>query len=206
MNRRKNLIMAAVAVVISAVMTACVWRTESVSAKMEQTQEHMAEEVLRFHVLANSDSQEDQDLKMKVKDTVISWMEEEMTSDNLEETKEFVRDHLSEIEDLASGTIQKEGYAYPVRASLEKTAFPEKTYGDITFPAGSYEALRIEIGQAKGHNWWCVLYPNLCFIDSVRAVVPEEGKKQLKHVLTEDEYEMVTASSRFKVRWFFFGA
>lgn len=206
MNRRKNLIMTALAVVISALMTVCVWRTESVSVKMEQTQEHMAEEVLRFHVLANSDSKQDQNLKMKVKDTVINWMEEEMTSGNLEETKEFVRSHLSEIEDLASGTIQEEGYMYPVKVSLEKTAFPEKTYGDVTFPSGIYEALRIQIGQAEGHNWWCVLYPNLCFIDSVRAVVPESGKKQLKNVLTEDEYEMVTASSRFKVRWFFFGS
>ena len=204
MEKRRNLIMAALAVMISLMLTACVWRTETVSAKVEKTQEHMAEEVLRFHVLANSDSKEDQNLKMKVKDTVVSWMEEEMDTESLEQTKAFIRSHLPQIEALAEETIQKEGYSYPVRASLEWTVFPEKTYGDITFPAGTYEALRIQIGEAKGHNWWCVLYPSLCFIDSVHAVVPEKGKKQLEHVLTEEEYEMVTATSKFKIKWFFF--
>ena len=198
--------MAALAVMISLMLTACVWRTETVSAKVEKTQEHMAEEVLRFHVLANSDSKEDQNLKMKVKDTVVSWMEEEMDTESLAQTKAFIRSHLPQIEALAEETIQKEGYSYPVRASLEWTVFPEKTYGDITFPAGTYEALRIQIGEAQGHNWWCVLYPSLCFIDSVHAVVPEKGKKQLEHVLTEEEYEMVTATSKFKIRWFFFGS
>lgn len=206
MEKRRNLIMAALAVMISLMLTACVWRTETVSAKVEKTQEHMAEEVLRFHVLANSDSKEDQNLKMKVKDTVVSWMEEEMDTESLAQTKAFIRSHLPQIEALAEETIQKEGYSYPVRASLEWTDFPEKTYGDITFPAGTYEALRIQIGEAQGHNWWCVLYPSLCFIDSVHAVVPEKGKKQLEHVLTEEEYEMVTATSKFKIKWFFFGS
>ena len=206
MEKRRNLIMAALAVMISLMLTACVWRTETVSAKVEKTQEHMAEEVLRFHVLANSDSKEDQNLKMKVKDTVVSWMEEEMDTESLAQTKAFIRSHLPQIEALAEETIQKEGYSYPVRASLEWTVFPEKTYGDITFPAGTYEALRIQIGEAKGHSWWCVLYPSLCFIDSVHAVVPEKGKKQLEHVLTEEEYEMVTATSKFKIKWFFFGS
>lgn len=206
MEKRRNLIMAALAVMISLMLTACVWRTETVSAKVEKTQEHMAEEVLRFHVLANSDSKEDQNLKMKVKDTVVSWMEEEMDTESLAQTKAFIRSHLPQIEALAEETIQKEGYSYPVRASLEWTDFPEKTYGDITFPAGTYEALRIQIGEAQGHNWWCVLYPSLCFIDSVHAVIPEKGKKQLEHVLTEEEYEMVTATSKFKIKWFFFGS
>ena len=205
MEKRRNLIMAALAVMISLMLTACVWRTETVSAKVEKTQEHMAEEVLRFHVLANSDSKEDQNLKMKVKDTVVSWMEEEMDTESLAQTKAFIRSHLPQIEALAEETIQKEGYSYPVRAALEWTDFPEKTYGDIPFPAGTYEALRIQIGEAQGHNWWCVLYPSLCFIDSVHAVIPEKGKKQLEHVLTEEEYEMVTATSKFKIKWFFFG-
>lgn len=82
--------------------------------------------------------------------------------------------------------------------------FPAKTYGDVTFPAGEYEALRIKIGQAKGQNWWCCLYPNLCFVDAVHAVVPEEGKDTLRQVLDKEEYEMVTASD-YKIKWFFFG-
>lgn len=205
-ERKRKWVMAVSAVILSAMLTACVWRTETVSAKMETAQKHMAEEVLRFHVLANSDSKEDQELKMTVKDEVVSWLEAKMDCDSLEETKNFIRSHLTGIEEVVEETVRREGYSYPVQAALEWTDFPEKSYGDVTFPAGSYEALRIQIGEAKGHNWWCVLYPNLCFIDSVRAVVPEKGKKQLKHVLTDDEYDMVTATSKFKVKWFFFGS
>ena len=205
-ERKRKWVMAVSAVILSAMLTACVWRTETVSAKMETAQKHMAEEVLRFHVLANSDSKEDQELKMTVKDEVVSWLEAKMDCDSLEGTKNFIRSHLTGIEEVAEETVRREGYSYPVQAALEWTDFPEKSYGDVTFPAGSYEALRIQIGEAKGHNWWCVLYPNLCFIDSVQAVVPEKGKKQLKHVLTDDEYDMVTATSKFKVKWFFFGS
>lgn len=205
-ERKRKWVMAVSAVILSAMLTACVWRTETVSAKMETAQKHMAEEVLRFHVLANSDSKEDQELKRTVKDEVVSWLEAKMDCDSLEETKNFIRSHLTGIEEVAEETVRREGYSYPVQAALEWTDFPEKSYGDVTFPAGSYEALRIQIGEAKGHNWWCVLYPNLCFIDSVQAVVPEKGKKQLKHVLTDDEYDMVTATSKFKVKWFFFGS
>ena len=205
-ERKRKWVMAVSAVILSAMLTACVWRTETVTAKMETAQKHMAEEVLRFHVLANSDSKEDQELKMTVKDEVVSWLEAKMDCDSLEETKNFIRSHLTGIEEVAEETVRREGYSYPVQAALEWTDFPEKSYGDVTFPAGSYEALRIQIGEAKGHNWWCVLYPNLCFIDSVQAVVPEKGKKQLKHVLTDDEYDMVTATSKFKVKWFFFGS
>ena len=205
-ERKRKWVMAVSAVILSAMLIACVWRTETVSAKMETAQKHMAEEVLRFHVLANSDSKEDQELKMTVKDEVVSWLEAKMDCDSLEETKNFIRSHLTGIEEVAEETVRREGYSYPVQAALEWTDFPEKSYGDVTFPAGSYEALRIQIGEAKGHNWWCVLYPNLCFIDSVQAVVPEKGKKQLKHVLTDDEYDMVTATSKFKVKWFFFGS
>ena len=205
-ERKRKWVRAVSAVILSAMLTACVWRTETVSAKMETAQKHMAEEVLRFHVLANSDSKEDQELKMTVKDEVVSWLEAKMDCDSLEETKNFIRSHLTGIEEVAEETVRREGYSYPVQAALEWTDFPEKSYGDVTFPAGSYEALRIQIGEAKGHNWWCVLYPNLCFIDSVQAVVPEKGKKQLKHVLTDDEYDMVTATSKFKVKWFFFGS
>lgn len=205
-ERKRKWVMAVSAVILSAMLTACVWRTETVSAKMETAQKHMAEEVLRFHVLANSDSKEDQELKMTVKDEVVSWLEAKMDCNSLEETKNFIRSHLTGIEEVAEETVRRERYSYPVQAALEWTDFPEKSYGDVTFPAGSYEALRIQIGEAKGHNWWCVLYPNLCFIDSVRAVVPEKGKKQLKHVLTDDEYDMVTATSKFKVKWFFFGS
>lgn len=187
-------------ILISLVVTGLV-----VNAKRSQMQEDLAKEVFRFHVLANSDSEEDQVLKMQVKEAVIAYMKEEIPeSDSVETTKEWARSHLNAIVNLAKAVIREEGYDYPVMAEVTTCDFPDKTYGDITFPSGRYEALRIEIGEANGQNWWCVLYPNLCFIDAVHAVVPEEGKKDLKKVLQEDTYEMVTATSRFKIGWFFF--
>ena len=176
-----------------------------VNTKQSRMQQDLAKEVFRFHVLANSDSEEDQALKIQVKEAVIAYMKEEIpSSDSVEMTKEWAKSHLDAIVKLAEAVLLEEGYAYEVTAEVTTCDFPEKTYGDITFPPGEYEALRIEIGEAKGQNWWCVLYPNLCFIDAVHAVVPEEGKKDLKNVLEEDTYEMVTATSRFKIGWFFF--
>ena len=176
-----------------------------VNAKKSEMQGELAEQVFRFHVLANSDSEEDQALKMKVKEAIIAYMKQELPqSDSVETTKKWARENLVQIEQVAAEIIEEEGYEYSVKAEVTTCDFPDKTYGDITFPAGEYEALGIEIGQAKGQNWWCVLYPNLCFIDAVHAVVPEKGKDELKEVLEEDTYEMVTTTTRFKIGWFFF--
>ena len=145
-------------------------------------------------------------MKMKVKERVISYMKEQLpNAKNVEMTKAWTRSHAGELEKVAQEVIREEGYTYSVKAELTTSYFPDKTYGDVMFPAGWYEALRIEIGSAKGKNWWCVLYPNLCFLDSVHAVVPKEGKQELETVLEEEEYEMVTATSKFKIKWFFFG-
>lgn len=174
-------------------------------AKVVKVQEKMADEVFRFHVLANSDSEEDQTLKMLVKENVIDYMKAELPeSESVEMTKNWAASHLEEIEAVATETLQKKGCYDSVHAEVTNCYFPDKTYGDITFPQGYYDALRIEIGEAKGQNWWCVLYPNLCFVDAIHAVVPDEGKEELKEVLEEEEYEMVTATSKFKIRWFFF--
>ena len=115
-----------------------------------------------------------------------------------------LRESLPELEAIAEETVRANGYDYAVTAELEDTAFPTKEYDGFSLPAGEYLALRILIGEGAGQNWWCVLYPNLCFIDAVNAVVPEEGKEELKEVLDEEEYEMVTAGTKFKIKWFFF--
>ncbi len=178
------------------------WQTKMIAqARMQQ---HLAQEVLRFHVLANSDSEEDQNLKMKVKEQIVDRLDTEMPENlSVAETTDWVRRHTDELELCAQQIVQKEGYDYPVSAAVTTCYFPEKTYGDVTFPAGNYEALRIEIGAAKGHNWWCVLYPGLCFLDATNAVVPEEGKQKLQSVLTEEEYAQVTATTEFHIKWKF---
>lgn len=205
-RRRRSIFSVAAAVILGVLLTGSAVRGQQVQLKERQTQEALAEEVLRFHVLANSNSEEDQELKMKVKEAILTYMEREIPqADSVDETKTWAESHLSEIETVAKQVVHREGYGYEVDAEVTESEFPDKTYGDVTFPAGEYEALRIEIGEAEGQNWWCVLYPNLCFLDAVNAVVPEEGKEELKEVLTEDEYEMVTMGSSFRIRWFFLG-
>lgn len=191
--------------ILVGILIASVVTGMAMNVKWNHMQADLAKEVFRFHVLANSDSKEDQVLKMQVKEAVLAYMRRELPeSDNVETTKKWARANTGEIVQLAEQVIQEEGYSYSVMAEVTTCEFPEKTYGDITFPPGEYEALRIEIGEAKGQNWWCVLYPNLCFMDAVHAVVPEQGKKDLKKVLEEDTYEMVTATTRFRIGWFFF--
>ena len=193
------------AVILAALITTGVYfRVDA--ASQEKLQEHLAEEVLRFHVLANSDSEEDQSLKIKVRDSVLAFLEENMPeTDSASETTAWAREHIDAIEEVGRDTVAASGADQTVSAAVTTCWFPDKSYGDITFPAGNYEALRIEIGAAKGHNWWCVLYPSLCFLDTTNAVVPEEGKQKLKNVLTEEEYAEVTATSDFEISWFFFG-
>ena len=188
---------------ISALLTGIMCRRVDAAAQADM-QAHLAQEVLRFHVLANSDSDEDQALKLKVRDAVLAFLEETMpeTEDAAEPTA-WMRANIDAIEKVSRETVAAEGAEYPVSAAVTTCWFPDKSYGDVTFPAGNYEALRIEIGAAEGHNWWCVLYPGLCFLDTTNAVVPEEGKQKLKNVLTEEEYSRVTATSDFKIGWYF---
>ena len=135
--------------------------------------------------------------------TGVYYRAEAAEAESAEDTEGWVRAHIDEIEEVGRAVVAEAGADYPVSAAVTTCWFPDKSYGDITFPAGNYEALRIEIGAAEGHNWWCVLYPGLCFMDTVNAVVPDEGKQKLKNVLTEEEYSRVTADSDFKIGWFF---
>ena len=162
------------------------------------------DKVLRLHVIANSDSEEDQALKLKVRDQVLATLKPLLeNAEDRSSSEAIVRAHLSEVEAAARETAWQEKPGENVHAELTNTRFQEKTYGDCTFPAGNYDALRITIGEAKGKNWWCVLFPSLCFVDTVHGVVPEESKELLKNVLTEEEYESLftPGKSEYKVRW-----
>ena len=170
------------------------------------TQSQLAEKVVRLHVLANSDSEEDQALKLKVRDAVLEQATETLRgADSQAEASRRLTDILPELEETARAVITANGYDYGVRAELAETSFPTKEYDGFALPAGEYLALRVLIGEAAGQNWWCVLYPSLCFTNATCAVVDEDGKKELKEALSAEEYEMVTAASEFKIKWFFFG-
>lgn len=156
----------------------------------ENLQEKIADEIIRFHVVANSDSQEDQYLKYQVKDALIDELGPYLEgANNIEEARTIIRDNMSLIENVARKTILDMGYSYTVSASLSPSYFPMKVYGDYTFPPGFYQALQIHIGNAQGKNWWCVMFPPLCFVDETYNIVSEDSEEKLKYVLTDEEFE-----------------
>lgn len=167
----------------------------------ESLQPSIAEKILRFHILANSDSDTDQNVKQKVRDAVGQMMEPYLAdSAGLAETEAIVQEHMEEIEDIAESVLAENGFDYGAKAKLVTAEFPIKTYGPFTFPAGSYRALEITLGEGGGHNWWCVLYPNMCFRGTVYEVDEESGET-LREVLSPKEYEKVFRSKKYKVRW-----
>ena len=162
--------------------------------------EGLSSSLIRFHVIANSDTKEDQALKVTVKDEVILKMHELLKDANtIDDSRELINEHMEDLKALAMEVIQSEGYNYPVEISLGQEVFPLKKYGDVVLPPGQYEALVIRIGEAKGKNWWCVLFPPLCFVDATHGVVDESSKQQLKKVLSEEEYNSIVMSKNSDV-------
>lgn len=160
------------------------------ATKGQRQQRAIAEQIIRLHVIANSDTDEDQELKMKVKETIVTYLRGEMQdATSVDEARQAIREHLPEIEEIAAEKMRAEGYEYTAEATLGESYFPVKEYGDLTFPAGNYEALRVRLGESAGHNWWCVMYPSLCFVDSTYQVVPDASKERLKDSLTSEEYD-----------------
>lgn len=184
------------------------------------------DDFIRFHVIANSDSEEDQQLKLKVRDGVLAKINRELVQEtmaqelvdfqtsgtgmvneagenrnstrvslDLEQSRKYIQENISEIEEVAGQIIRENGYEYSVKAELGVKWIPEKTYGEITFPSGNYEALNITIGEGKGQNWWCVLFPPLCLIGMESADGKEAGQEAqeiYKDILLDKKYEPLT--------------
>ena len=167
-------------------------------------QPEIAGKILRFHVLANSDSEADQNVKKQVRDAVGQLMEPKLEeSTDLAETEMIVQQSLDEITEVAEHTLEENGYHYGASARIAQVEFPVKSYGEYTFPAGEYEALQVTLGKGRGHNWWCVLYPNMCFRGSVYEVTTDDARKALREVLTPEEYADVFRHGKFQIRFKF---
>lgn len=165
-------------------------------------QREIAGKVLRFHVIANSDSPRDQELKLMVRDAVGGELSAVFAAaSSKDQSRAIAASRLSQIEETAEAVLRQEGCEYEVRAILDEVDFPEKSYGGFTFPAGRYDALELVIGEGNGHNWWCVMYPNLCFSGSVYEVTNEEAGEVLREVLTEEEYREVFSSGSCEIRF-----
>ena len=158
----------------------------------EQLQQEIAGEIIRFHVRANSDSPEDQQLKMQVKQELVEYIGELLNGvGDKEEARKILTDNIENIENAAKGVINEQKKEYNVKAYFENSYFPVKVYADMTFPQGIYEAFRVDIGAAEGKNWWCVLYPGLCFVDAGYGVMSSDARGELEAVLDEDELELL---------------
>lgn len=142
---------------------------------------NLEENLFRLHVIANSDSSEDQNLKYIVRDALISYMNSLCKNCTTKEAAiNIARNHTEDFYNIAKKTILENGFNYSVEIEIGNFDFPTKTYGDISLPAGYYDALRVKIGKAEGQNWWCVMFPPLCFVDISSGIVPEESKEFLR--------------------------
>lgn len=165
---------------------------------------NIADSVFRLHVIANSDSKEDQELKLKVRDELLSYMNIiSKDSTNKQEAMQIANEHKEEFIQIAEKVIKKNGYNYTVNVQVGKADFPTKYYGDITLPAGTYDALKVQIGEAKGQNWWCVMFPPLCFVDVSTGIVPDNSKQELKQSLDNEEYDLISKTDNNEISFKF---
>ena len=167
-------------------------------------QQELAKDLVRFHVIAASDSREDQELKLKVRDAVleeaVQWLLPVKTQQDAEM---ILREHLGQIEEIALKEVNAWGKKTSVKAYLTQETYPTRDYGTFSLPSGDYLSLRVVIGEGEGQNWWCVLYPNMCFRGSVFEIVEEEAGEALREVLNPWEYADVFDSGEVKLGWKF---
>lgn len=159
-----------------------------------ETSENISDQVFRLHILANSDSAEDQQLKLKVRDEILKKGEKVFASSNsLEETIELCKNNIALFQQTAEQCLKNNGSDHDVKVYVDKEYFNTCEYDEITLPSGIYNALKIEIGQGKGHNWWCVMFPAIC----LSSVTDDE----LNKYLSEDEQKLVNSDSKYEVRF-----
>lgn len=159
-----------------------------------ETSEKISNEVFRLHILANSDSEDDQNLKLKVRDDVLKSSQNLFLNCNsLDEIIRVSIENIDFFKTVAENCIKDNGYNYNVNVYVDKEYFNTRKYDKITLPSGIYNALKIEIGQAKGHNWWCVMFPAIC----LSAVSDEE----IYEILDEDEVKLINSNEKYEIRF-----
>lgn len=154
----------------------------------------ISDKLIRFHVVANSDSETDQNVKLKVRDAILKEIGPKLSkSKSREESLQILKENTGKIEGISNKILKKDGKSYTANAQIGDFNFPIKSYGNITLPEGEYRALKVVLGEGEGKNWWCVMFPPLCFIDITRGLTTEETDEELERVLDEDEMESITA-------------
>ena len=157
----------------------------------EALADRIAPSILRFHILANSDSREDQAVKLEVRSFLLDYIQDRLPEhvDSKEAVITWLSENKRNLETAATRFLTKKQMPYSARLSLEQAWFPTRVYDNLVIPCGTYDAARVILGEGNGHNWWCVLFPSLCFENATTATVPDESKAKLKNSLTREEYD-----------------
>ncbi|NLK71195.1 MAG: stage II sporulation protein R [Clostridiales bacterium] len=176
----------------------------------EKSYESLQNGVLRLHILANSDSDEDQQLKLKVRDRILEYSSEFFGEGfSIDEVENSLKKKLDRIKEIAYEVIRENGFSYNVECEFVNMDFTAREYDGLTMPAGNYDALRITIGDAEGKNWWCVMYPPLCIpATTVKKDIDDADEsetiitaKNSEDFFSKEEYEIMEHPERYKVRF-----
>lgn len=188
-------------VTLISMVTAFVFSGQGLNKFNNSDSELIKDKMIRFHVIANSDSIEDQNIKLKVRDKVLEYIYPKLEgTSEIDKSREILKENDKEIKDIALKVLEENNYDYKVESTLSNEMFPVKSYGDITLPQGEYEAYRIILGDGKGQNWWCVMFPPLCFVDITRGEVSSEDTEEImKKNLSEKEYDIVKRKDKSNI-------
>lgn len=178
--------------------------TAVITSYSDSVQADLQDNLIRLHIIADSDSDTDQAVKLQVRDAVLKEVGSALSAETEDECKEEIINNLGKAEEIADRVLEENGFTYKAHAVYGKFAFPEKTYKSMTLPAGDYYGVRIILGSGKGHNWWCVMYPPLCFKEGEEAALSRESEKILRENLDKDTYDIITKKNnevivKFKV-------
>lgn len=179
----------------------------SLQKNREALAERVAPSILRFHILANSDSREDQAVKLELRSFLLDYIEKRLPEnvDSKEAVTGWLSAHKSSLESVSSQFLAQKQMPYSASFSFERAWFPTRAYDDLVFPCGTYDAVRVILGNGNGHNWWCVLYPRFCFLDEVCKEIPDESRKELQNKLNQGDYPLLEDHRPdIKIRFFFF--
>ncbi len=183
---------------IIAAFAAALCISMAVTAYSDKVHTDLQNNLIRLHIIANSDSGEDQRIKLKVRDSILAEVGQEMSEGA---SRADVAKNINNIESIAKNTLAENGFDYDAQAEYGKFSFPRKSYKSITLPAGEYFGVRVVLGSGGGHNWWCVMYPPLCFTETVNGELSEEGSELLKKNLDSDTYDIISGGKDVVIRF-----
>lgn len=190
------------------ILSGCSYTNDNKKEQLELKElqyEEIKDKLIRFHVIANSDTEEDQNLKLKVRDKVIEALSSKLSeTKTVDEARNVLEDNIDFVNEVAKEVILDNNYSYNVITMLSKENFPDKVYGNYIFPQGNYEAFRIIIGNGEGHNWWCVMFPPLCFVDETKETVnSEELEKNIEEITKKNKKNKKNNKSNKKITFKF---